>query len=120
MGMESVRRITIRVPGQLHRALSRVASKSELSLNQLAVEAFEEYLNSQAAQGKFPLAELNRLLAPAARARKLRESDAVRHAKEARRRIWEERYRPAVEQVEKSQSSRRQASSHSTARRARV
>ena len=100
MALQSARRMTIRVPRQLHRALSRVAEKSDVSLNQLAVAAFEEYLNSQAAQGKFPLEELSALLAPAAQARHLRESELLDHVKEARRHIWEERYRPAVERAQ--------------------
>jgi len=104
MTIESVRRVTIRMPKQLHRALSRVAAESDVSLNQLAVEAFHEYLNGQATQGKFPIAELSRLLAPSARARNLRESDVARHVKEARRRVWKERYQPAVAPIRKVSS----------------
>lgn len=104
MTIESVRRVTIRVPKRLHRALARVAAASDVSLNQLAVDAFEEYLSSQAAQGKFPLEELSALLAPAARAKNLHESDVTRHIKEARRRIWKERYQPAMEQVRRASS----------------
>ena len=101
MTTESIRRVTIRVPSQLHRALSRVASASDVSLNRLAGDAFEEYLSSQAAQGKFPLEELSALLAPAARAKNLHENDVARHIKEARRHIWKERYQPAIAQVRK-------------------
>lgn len=107
MTIESVRRVTIRMPKRLHRALSRVAAESDVSLNQLAVDAFEEYLNGQAAQGKFPLEELSALLAPAARAKNLQESDVARHSKEARRRVWKERYQPALEQVRKATSSQK-------------
>ncbi len=51
-----------------------------------------------AAKSKFPLEELSRLFAPAARAKKMRQSELLRHVKQARRRIWRERYLPFIKQ----------------------
>jgi hypothetical protein len=48
-------------------------------------------------QERFPLKELSALLAPAAQTKGLTEEEMIRHVKEARRRIWQERYREMVE-----------------------
>jgi len=43
---------------------------------------------------------LSDLLAPAAQAKGLTEEDLMQHVREARRRIWEERYRRMVEALQ--------------------
>jgi len=91
----NIRRITLRVPSQLHREFSQAASERYLSLNQLAVQALETYLVQE--KGRFPLKELSDMLAPAAQAKGLTEEELMRHVREARRRIWQERYHQAVE-----------------------
>lgn len=93
--VDKIRRITIRVPSQLHQALTQSATEREVSLNHLAVEALERYLLQE--RRRFPLKELSDLLAPAAHAKGLTEEELMRHVKEARRRIWKERYRGMVE-----------------------
>jgi len=96
-----VKRITIRVPAPLHKALTHAASDRNTSLNQLAVEALKQYLATLKGQaGPFPLKELSDLLTPAAQAKGLTEEELIRHVKEARRRIWEERYRQMVKDLE--------------------
>jgi len=84
------RRITLRVSASLHRALSGAASQQRVSLNSLAVEALNKFLIRE--QERFPLQQVSDLLAPAAAAKGLSEEDVLRHIKEARRRIWKERY----------------------------
>ena len=91
----NIRRITLRVPSQLHREFSRAASERYLSLNQLAVQALETYLVQE--KGRFPLKELSDMLAPAAQAKGLTEEELMRHVREARRRIWQERYQQVIE-----------------------
>ncbi|MBI3912777.1 MAG: hypothetical protein HY327_01080 [Chloroflexi bacterium] len=59
-------------------------------------------------ESKFPFEELNAALAPAANARRLRESDLMDRVKEARRHIWEERYRPAVEKAQAAREEKRE------------
>jgi len=93
--IEDISRITLRMPSQLHQALIQVAAERDLSLNRLAVEALELYVIQE--KGRFPLRELSDLLAPAAQTRGLTEEEMMRHVKEARRRIWQERYREMVE-----------------------
>ena len=93
--IEDISRITLRVPSQLHQALVQVAAERDLSLNRLAIEALELYVIQE--KGRFPLRELSNLLAPAAQTRGLTEEEMMRHVKEARRRIWQERYREMVE-----------------------
>ena len=93
-----IRRITIRVPATVHKALAHAAIDQGTSLNRLAVEALEQYLATlKGKEGRFSLRELSDLLTPAAQARGLTEEDLMQHVREARRRIWEERYRQMVE-----------------------
>ncbi len=102
----SVKRITIRVSPELHAQLTQVAAERHTSLNQLAIEALEAYvLNRAAEQGKLPLRELSALLAPAAEAKGLTEEELLRHAREVRRRIWQERYQRATQAVADPQPS---------------
>ena len=103
IAVDNIRRITLRVPPQLHQALAQVAAERDVSLNHLAVEALELYLVQEKelalseAKGRFPLKKLGDLLAPAAQARGLTEEEMMHHVKEVRRRIWQERYRDMVE-----------------------
>lgn len=100
-----IRRITIRVPAALHKALAHVAIDQDTSLNRLAVEALEQYLATlKGKEGRFPLRELGDLLTPAAQARGLTEEDLMQHVREARRRIWEERYHQMVEALRRRSS----------------
>jgi len=93
-----VKRITIRVPQELHQQLSRLAAGQSVSLNTLAVEALEAYAEALAAgQRRFPLRELSALLAPAAEAADLTEAELLHYARQVRRRIWQERYEKAVQ-----------------------
>lgn len=90
-----LRRITLRVTPQLHQNLTQAAQMQNKSLNNLAVEALEEYLLQ--AQERLPLQEVSDLLVPAAQAAGLDEESLLRHVKETRRRIWQERYQQTVE-----------------------
>jgi predicted transcriptional regulator len=90
-----LRRITLRVSPQLHQNLTQVAQEQNKSLNHLAVEALEEYLLQT--QERLPLQEMSDLLVPAAQAAGLDEESLLRHVKEARRRIWQERYQQMAE-----------------------
>ncbi|HIQ05346.1 MAG TPA: toxin-antitoxin system HicB family antitoxin [Anaerolineae bacterium] len=93
-----VKRITIRVPPELHQQLSRLAASQSVSLNTLAVEALEAYAETLVAgRGRFPLRELSALLAPAAEAADLTEEELLHYARLVRRRIWRERYERAVQ-----------------------
>jgi len=95
-GMQ-VKRITIRVPPELHRRLRELAADRSVSLNTLAVEALQAYAETQAIGGeRFPLKELSALLAPAAEAAELTEEELLHYVRQVRRRIWEERYEKAV------------------------
>lgn len=119
IAIDNTRRITLRVPPQLYQALTQAAVERDVSLNHLAVEALELYLVQEKelalsrspersegeAKGRFPLQELSDLLAPAAQARGLTEEEMMRHVKEARRRIWYERYREMVEGLQKAQAT---------------
>ena len=92
-----VKRITIRVPPELHRQLGQLASSQSVSLNTLAVAALEAYAESLAAdEERFPLRQLGALLAPAAEAADLTEEELLRYARQVRHRIWQERYEKAV------------------------
>jgi hypothetical protein len=92
-----VRRITIRVSPDLHSRLNRLAAKRAVSLNALTVEALESFAQAQAEpQERLPLKELSALLSPAAEAMDLSEDELLRHAREVRRRIWQERYEQSV------------------------
>ena len=100
-----IKRITIRVPATLHKALAHAAIDRDTSLNRLAVEAFEQYLATlEGKEGRFPLRELSDLLTPAAQAKGLTEEDLRQHVREVRRRIWEERYRQMVEALRRRSS----------------
>jgi len=55
----------------------------------------ETYLVQE--KGRFPLKELSDMLAPAAQAKGLTEEELMRHVREARRRIWQERYQQVIE-----------------------
>ena len=101
--VENIRRITLRVPSQLHQALIQAAAERDLSLNRLAVEALELYVIQE--KGRLPLRELSDLLAPVAQTRGLTEEEMMRHVKEARRRIWQERYRKMVDASRNAESA---------------
>jgi site-specific recombinase XerD len=103
IAVDHIRRITLRVPSQLHQALTQAAAERDVSLNHLALEALKMYLVQE--RGRFPLRELSDLLAPAAQAKGLTEEEMMRHVKEARRRIWQERYREMVEASPKAQAT---------------
>ncbi len=91
------RRITIRVSPDLHSELNRLASKRSVSLNRLTVEALEKFARAQVEpQERLPLQELSALLAPAAEAANLSEEELLRHARQVRHRIWQERYEQIV------------------------
>lgn len=92
---EDIRRITLRVPAQLHQALAEAAAEQNTSLNHLAVAALQKYLLQE--RDRFPLQELSDLLAPAAQAKGISEEEIMRHVKEARQRIWKERYQEMIE-----------------------
>lgn len=93
-----VKRITLRVPPELHQQLGQLATDRSVSLNTLAVEALAAYAEAMTAgQGRFPLQELSALLAPAAEAADLTEEELLRHARQVRRRIWQERYEKAIQ-----------------------
>lgn len=100
--VDDLRRITLRVPSKLHRTLTQVAGERNVSLNTLAIEALERYVVQE--RGRFPLKELSDLLAPAAQAKGLTEEELMRHVKEARRCIWQERYREMVEATREAQA----------------
>lgn len=101
ISVDNIRRITLRVPSQLHQALTQVAVERDVSLNRLAVEALEQYVVQE--KRRFPLQELSALLAPAAQTKGLTEEEMMRHVKEVRRRIWQERYRETVEASRKAE-----------------
>lgn len=103
MVADNIRRITLRVPSELHQALSQAAATRDVSLNHLAIEALELYLVQE--KERFPLKELSDLLAPAAQAKGLTGEEVMRHVKEARRHIWQERYREMVEGSQEAQAT---------------
>ncbi|MCX6029605.1 MAG: toxin-antitoxin system HicB family antitoxin [Chloroflexi bacterium] len=91
------RRITIRVSPDLHSALNLMAARRSVSLNRLTVEALERFAHAQVEPPtRLPLRELSALLAPAAEAEDLSEEELLHHAREVRRRIWQERYEKLV------------------------
>ncbi len=99
-----VKRITIRVPPELHRRLTRLAAGRSVSLNRLAVEALEAYAEALARdQERLPLKELGALLAPAAEAADLTEEELLQAVREVRRRIWQERYEKTVRSLASQQ-----------------
>lgn len=88
-----VKRITVRVSPELHQQLVELGDKQLKSLNTLAVEALQAYAAQGAAETtQFPLQELQELLTPAAEAAHLTEEELFSHAREIRRRIWQEMY----------------------------
>jgi len=89
-----LRRITLRVPDQLHQALTHAAVERQVSLNHLAVEALEQFIVQEGE--RYPLKGLSEILSPAARSKGLTQEALMRHVKEARRRIWRERYQEMV------------------------
>jgi len=102
-----VKRITIRVPPELHQQLSQLAASRSVSLNALAVEALETYSEALAEdRERFPLRQLGALLAPAAEAAKLTEEELLHYARQVRRRIWQERYEKTVQSLSAQQESR--------------
>jgi len=93
----TIRRITIRVPDVLHSELEACASAENVSLNTLAMRALETYMQERAVQaGRWPVAELGALLAPAAVANDIDEGNLLAHARRVREQIWRERYADAV------------------------
>jgi site-specific recombinase XerD len=103
IAVDNIRRITLRVPSQLHQALTQAAAERDVSLNHLAIEVLEQYVVQE--KERFPLKELSDLLAPVAQARGLTEEEMMQHVKEVRRRIWQERYREMVEGSQKAQAT---------------
>ncbi|MEE9617771.1 MAG: toxin-antitoxin system HicB family antitoxin [Anaerolineae bacterium] len=102
-----VKRITIRVPPALHRQLHQTAADQSVSLNTLAVRALETYVEETSAdRERLPLRELSALLAPAASAAELTEEELLHHARQVRRRIWQERYEKTVQSFAAQQESR--------------
>ncbi len=102
-----VKRITIRVPPALHRQLHQTAADQSVSLNTLAVRALETYVEETSAdRERLPLRELSALLAPAAEAVELTEEELLHHARQVRRRIWQERYEKAVQSFTDQQEPR--------------
>lgn len=97
-----VKRITIRIPPALHRRLHDTAVDQSVSLNTLALRALEAYVEKVSAESstadheRLPLRELGALLTPAAEATELTEEELLDHARQVRRRIWQERYEQAV------------------------
>lgn len=99
-----VKRITIRVPPELHQQLSQLAVNRSVSLNTLAVEALETYSEALAGdQERFPLRQLSALLAPAAEAAELTEEELLHYARQVRRRVWQERYERTVRSLRSAQ-----------------
>ena len=93
----AIKRITVRVPRELHEQVSDVAARHRVSLNRFVVEALEAHVRDRDNEtGQWPLRELSSLLAPAAEAGELTEEELVRHVREVRRRIWKERYEAAA------------------------
>ncbi len=93
-----IKRITIRVPLELHQQLRQLAARRAVSLNALAVEVLEACTKAASEEREpFPLRELSALLAPAAEAAHLTEEELLRHARQVRRRIWQERYEKVVQ-----------------------
>jgi predicted transcriptional regulator len=101
-----IRRITIRISPALYRQLHKAADQEEVSLNVLAVKALETYVDKPVTERQhLPVMELSALLAPAAQAAEITEEDLLRHARQVRRRIWQERYERAVQAVGRQQES---------------
>lgn len=96
----AVKRITLRVPPELHQRLVEIGNRQDRSLNHVAVEALESYAEQQQEKpARFPLKELSDLIAPAVAAAGITEEELMAHVKEVRHQIWEERYKQAVEAI---------------------
>lgn len=97
--MMEVKRVTIRLTPALHRQLRQAATDQSLSLNSLAVQALEDYVqvHAEQQQSRLPLRQLAAFLAPAAEASDITEEELLQHARRVRRRIWQERYEKAVQ-----------------------
>ena len=96
-----VKRITVRVSPQLYTRVARAATRRKISLNRFVAEALERSAQGQEIpEDRWPLGELSALLAPAAEAAELTEEELLAHAREARSRIWRERYRAEVQAVQ--------------------
>ncbi len=101
--MMEVKRVTIRLTPALHRQLRQAATDQSRSLNSLAVQALEDYVQVHAEQqSRLPLRQLAAFLAPAAEASDITEEELLQHARRVRRRIWQERYEKAVQAYAKS------------------
>lgn len=96
----SVKRITIRVSPSLHDRARQAAAKHKQSLNEFAARALEDSITREPARHS-PLDDLSALLAPAAQAQKLTEDEVLAHLHEVRRKLWQERYRRVVEDVQR-------------------
>jgi hypothetical protein len=92
----AIKRITIRVPFELHQQLIEIGAEQDKSLNTVAVEALEKYAEKA---GQLPLQKMSDLLAPAAEAANISEEELLEHARQVRQRIWQERYQKAVQAV---------------------
>ena len=93
----TVKRITVRVSPELPEQVSQAAERYQVSLNQFVVQALEVSLQRREAEaGRWPMRELSALLSPAAEASGLTEEELLRHMRQVRRRIWEERYQVAT------------------------
>jgi predicted transcriptional regulator len=102
-----VKRITVRVPSALHQQLHQAADVQAISLNTLAIRALEAYVKSPSVdQERLPLKELSALLAPAAEAAEITEEELLHHARQVRRRIWQERYEKTVQTLTEQQETR--------------
>jgi predicted transcriptional regulator len=102
-----IKRITIRIPPELHEQLHQVADAQSVSLNTLAVRALEAYVEtSPAGQERLPMRELGALLAPAAEAAELTEEELLHHARQVRRQIWQDRYEKTIQALADQRESR--------------
>lgn len=91
------RRLTLRIPGRLLDELHQAAVKQAVLLNSLASQALESYVQARRQKrSRLSLRELSELLAPAAEADEIGEEERLRHARDVRRRIWQERHRRLV------------------------
>jgi len=70
------------------------------------LKLFTEKMYLVQKRGRFSLRELSDLLAPAAQTKGLTEEEMMRHVKEARRRIWQERYREMVVRLRPARKKR--------------
>ena len=98
----AVKRITIRVSPSLHDRARQAASKRQESLNEFAVRALEDAITREPASASHSLLDdLSALLAPAAQAQEITEDEMLAHLHDVRRKLWQERYRQVVEDVQR-------------------